>query len=98
LVRISAGTRLITISAIRIRDGTGITIVEARMVGIDHRIRAVGPVAGPAMVVPAMVVPVMIDPAMGGLVIQMGGPVVPLHLVLRMDQSRARVSTKRGAV
>jgi hypothetical protein len=93
LVRISAGTRLITISAIRIRDGTGITIVEARMVGIDHRIRVVGPAAGPAMVVP-----VMIDPAMGGLVIQMGGPVVPLHLVLRMDQSRARVSTKRGAV
>ena len=85
---------MITISAIRIRDGTGITIVEARMVGIDRRIRVVGP----ALVVPAMVVPVMIDPAMGGLVIQMGGPVVPLHLVLRMDQSRARVSTKRGAV
>ena len=108
---------MITISAIRIRGGTGITIVAgtigaARMVGID-RIRVVDLGAGPVMVDLAMVDLVMdvremiglvmvgramVGLVMVGLVIRMGVLAGPALRLLEMDQSRARVNTRRGVV
>ena len=84
---------MITISAIRTRDTTVvIAIVTGRMVGIDHRIRAVDratPVAGPAIL-------------MGGLAIRMTGLVRrEADLVCRIvekNQLRVKGNTRRGVV
>ena len=54
---------MITISAIRIRGTTGVTIGMGRMLGTGH-IRVVDRVAGRAMVDPGMVGPVMDDQVM----------------------------------
>jgi hypothetical protein len=94
---------LITISAIRIRGGTGITIVEVRMIGVARiagidRIPVVDRTAGPVMVARAMVDLEMIDLVMVVPVIRMAGLAGPALRLPEMDRSPARVNTKRGVV